>query len=143
MKIKDGDVLTLFGEPHKVDRAEVGGAPEFLDRRVRDKIKRMFVARAREIMRAMPAGLRPKKVAVRDTRTRWGSCSETGTISLSWRLAFAPPDVMRYVIIHECCHLGQMNHSAKFWALVGEHFGPGYEIRKSWLRRHGNGLLVY
>jgi predicted metal-dependent hydrolase len=138
--IRDGDILQIFGEPCKVVQSEVGGAPEFLDRRVRDKIKTQFLARAKDIIRAMPPEMRPRRVAVRDTRSRWGSCSSTGTISLSWRLSFAPPEVMRYVIVHECCHLAQMNHSAAFWALVGNHFGPGYEGAKRWLNKNGQSL---
>jgi predicted metal-dependent hydrolase len=141
MKIKDGDELCVFGEPYKVDRKIVGGAPEFLDRRVRDIIKRQFLVRARAIMREMPFELHPKKVLVKDTRSRWGSCSASGAVALSWRLSFAPVEVMRYVVIHECCHLVQMNHSAKFWALVGRHFGPGYEGANRWLRKNGQRLL--
>ena len=143
MKIKDGDVLIVFGKQYKVARDEIGGAPEFLDRRVKDKIKRQFLICAREIIRALPPPLRPKKVLVKDTRSRWGSCSVSGTVALSWRLSFAPPDVMRYVIVHECCHLGEMNHSAKFWALVGKNFGPGYEIQKAWLRKNDGTLFAY
>lgn len=141
-KIKDGDVLTVFGCDRKICASEVGGAPEFLDRRVRDKIKKEFMMHVREIMRSMPDELRPRKVCIKDTRSRWGSCSTTGTISLSWRLSFAPPEVMRYVIIHECCHLGQMNHSTKFWALVGKHYGIGYESAKKWLNKNGQNLFI-
>ena len=138
---KDGDVIQVFGEECKIIASEVGGAPEFLDRRVRDKIKKEFLSRSREIMRKMPSEMRPKKIAVRDTRSRWGSCSTTGTISLSWRLSFAPIDVLRYVVIHECCHLKEMNHGPEFWKLVALHFGPGYEGAKSWLRKNGRILF--
>ncbi|MDR1071574.1 MAG: M48 family metallopeptidase [Rickettsiales bacterium] len=141
MKIRAGDILTVFGAPYEIVQSEIGGAPEFLDRRVRDKIKRRFLENARGIMRAMPPDLRPRRVVARDTRSRWGSCSSTGTISLSWRLSFAPPEIMRYVIVHECCHLREMNHSADFWALVGRHFGPGYESARKWLRRNGREMF--
>ena len=142
-RIKDGDVLRVFGEEWKIDRAVIGGAPEFLDRRVRDKIKRRFMAAAREIMRTLPAELRPRKVAVKDTRSRWGSCSASGAVSLSWRLAFAPPEVMRYVVIHECCHLTEMNHSFRFWALVGRNYGAGYKSANRWLAKEGRKLFAY
>ena len=141
MKFKDGDVFSVFGTDFRVVQKEIGGAPEFLDRRVRDKIKREFFIRAREIMRGLPPELRPKKLLVKDTRSRWGSCSISGVVSLSWRLAFAPPEVMRYVIIHECCHLAQMNHSAEFWALVRKNFGRGCESQKLWLRKNGRALF--
>ncbi|MDR2268728.1 MAG: M48 family metallopeptidase [Rickettsiales bacterium] len=142
MKIKDGDILHVFGGPYKVVQSEIGGAPEFLDRRVRDKIKKNFLIRAREIMHSMPATMRPKRVAVRDTRSRWGSCSASGTISLSWRLSFAPPEIMRYVIIHECCHLEQMNHSRAFWSLVAQYFGPDCKAAKKWLAKNGRSLMT-
>lgn len=142
MTIKDGDVLQVFGAAYNVAQSDVGGAPEFLDRRVRDKIKKQFACRARDIMRTMPPAMRPRRVAIRDTRSRWGSCSATGTISLSWRLAFAPAEIMRYVIIHECCHLEQMNHSPAFWALVARHFGTDYKSARQWLNRHGQSLMA-
>lgn len=142
MRIFDGDVLCVFGQDWKINQSEIGGDACFLDRRVRDIIKKQFGIKVREIIRTMPPMLRPKKISIRDTRSRWGSCSSSGTISLSWRLSFAPPEVMLYVIIHECCHLEQMNHSVKFWALVGHYFGPGYENAKKWLRKNGQILFA-
>jgi len=142
MKITDGTVLYVFGAEMCVLASEIGGQPEFLDRRVRDKIKAQFLIRARAIMRELPRTLRPSRVVVRDTRSRWGSCSATGAISLSWRLSFAPPDVMRYVIIHECCHLAEMNHSAAFWKLV-EQYCPAYKTPRMWLRKNGRSLFNY
>ena len=142
-KFQDGDVLKVFGESWRIDRVEIGGAPEFLDRRVRDKIKKRFMLLARGISRTMPPALRPRRLTVKDTRSRWGSCSASGAVSLSWRLAFAPPDVMRYVVIHECCHMAEMNHSSRFWALVGKHYGPGYKSANRWLSREGKTLFGF
>jgi len=138
--IKDGDVLTVFGREWKVTSVEVGGAPEFLDRRVRDIIKREFQKTVREIMRELPRDMRPPKICVRDTTSRWGSCSSTGTISLSYRLSFAPLEILRYVVIHECCHLKEMNHSPRFWMLVREYFGS-YDAPRRWLGKHGQSLF--
>lgn len=78
-------------------------------------------------------GLYPAKVSIRDTRSRWGSCSSTGNISLSWRLVMAPPEVMNYVIIHELAHLRHMNHSEGFWRLVAQ-YCPDFRQSRNWLK---------
>lgn len=73
----------------------------------------------------------------RDTRSRWGSCSSTGAITLNWRLVHAPLEVMEYVIVHELAHRHHMNHSENFWNLVEEH-NPTFRIHRGWLKRHGH-----
>jgi len=143
VKIRDGDVICVFGKNTTVCARTLGGAPEFLERRLRDKIKAEFLKRVREIVVTAPINLHPKKIAVHDTISRWGSCSSTGTVSFSWRLAFAPPEVMRYVVMHELAHRKHMDHSPKFWAAVGEIYGPGYERAKRWLSQHGAELHKY
>jgi predicted metal-dependent hydrolase len=84
-------------------------------------------------------GLRYTSLRIRDTRTRWGSCGPDGSIMLSMRLAMAPPDVFRYVVIHELCHLRWHGHGARFWGLV-ERQMPDYARHRTWLRRHGDAL---
>ena len=84
--------------------------------------------------------LRYNRVVIKDVSTRWGSCSSTGTMSFSWRLAFAPVDVMRYVVMHELAHTRHMNHSDAFWATVRDLYGPGVERAKRWLSLHGGEL---
>jgi predicted metal-dependent hydrolase len=79
--------------------------------------------------------LRVRRVSVRNQRARWGSCSRLGTISLNWRLVQTPAFVRDYVVLHELCHLRQMNHSARFWAEV-ERLCPDYAAAESWLREH-------
>ncbi len=126
-------------------RAEiiVGGAAEMFARRARDVIKAQFLIAVKEMIRTAPRELWPQRVAVRDTTSRWGSCSTTGTISFSWRLAFAPTDVMRYVVMHELAHRVHMDHSPAFWATVGQLYGFGVERAKRWLTKYGATLHQY
>ena len=82
------------------------------------------------------------RLTLRDTTSRWGSCSTQGNLNFSWRLIMAPPEVLRYVAAHEVAHLEQMNHSAAFWALV-ERLFPGHQAPRDWLKRHGEDLHRY
>lgn len=79
------------------------------------------------------------KISLRDTRSRWGSCTSTGNLMYSWRLIMAPPKVLDYVAAHEVAHLLEMNHSARYWANVAK-ICPDYNIHRTWLRRNGAGL---
>ncbi len=76
-------------------------------------------------------------VSLRNMTSKWGSCSNTGKMSLSTRLLFAPKEVQDYVMIHELCHLDQLNHSQAFWDLV-ELYDPLYEIKEKWLKEYGH-----
>ncbi|MDQ3823259.1 MAG: M48 family metallopeptidase, partial [Actinomycetota bacterium] len=87
-------------------------------------------------------GVAYERIAIRDQRTRWGSCSRRGTLSFNWRLVLAPTGVLEYVVVHELCHLREPNHSRRFWALL-ESARPGYRAERQWLRRHGWELLAY
>ena len=79
------------------------------------------------------------KITLRDTRSRWGSCSSSGRLMYSWRLILAPPPVLQYVTAHEVAHLAEMNHSARFWETVERIHGP-YHAPRRWLRDEGAGL---
>ena len=81
-----------------------------------------------------------EKVTVRKQRTRWGSCSSKGNLNFNCLLALVPPAVFDYVVVHELCHLKEMNHSAKFWAEV-EKILPDYKECRKWLKDHGDGLI--
>ena len=87
-------------------------------------------------------GLRPRRITLRDQRSRWGSCTPDGQLSFSWRLVMAPPFVLDYVAAHEVAHLAEMNHGPRFWRLV-ERTMPGLEEAKVWLRLHGMELYRY
>ena len=80
-------------------------------------------------------------ITVRDQKTRWGSCSSRGTLSFNYRLIFAPPAVLDYVVIHELCHLTHMNHSKDFWNMVSSVM-PDYKIHRKWLKERGRELTL-
>lgn len=96
--------------------------------------------RVRELAKAHGLEVRISAVSVRNQRTRWGSCSARGKISLNWRLVQVPPLVRDYVILHEIAHLVHLNHSARFWKLV-ESLCPGYRAQEAWLKRSGRSVL--
>ena len=85
-------------------------------------------------------GVEPSKIAIKDQKTRWGSCSSKGNVNFNWRLVLAPPGIQDYVVIHELCHLKVHSHSARFWSAVSSII-PDYKDRRTWLRK--NGFLLY
>ena len=89
--------------------------------------------------RADQIAVKPSRLTIRDQRTRWGSCSSRGTISLNWRLIMAPPEVLDYVVVHELCHMKEHNHSQAFWKLVESHC-PDFKQLRKWLKVNGNRL---
>ncbi len=84
---------------------------------------------------AAQEGLKVSRITVRNQRSRWGSCSRRGTISLNWRLIQTPPFVQTYVCLHEILHLREMNHSKRFWREV-ERVCPDYRTAERWLKEH-------
>ncbi len=155
----DGAEVPLFGRPHVIrhrpDRRgtvwiegteiHVAGRPEHLARRLRDwltaemrrKLVPLVQAKAQRVDRSV------KGVAVRDTRSRWGSCGRDGGLSFSWRLVFAPAEVLDYLVAHEVAHLVHMNHGPRFWALARTLCDGPIEAPKAWLKTNGETLLQY
>jgi len=123
-------------------RIYVTGGREFLARRVTDCLKRLARQRLTALTaeKARLAGLAPKCVRVKDTRTRWGSCAPDGTLAFCWRLIMAPDFVQDYVVGHEVAHLRHMNHGRHFWALT-EMLTPHRSAAGAWLGSHGQALL--
>lgn len=122
----------------------VAGAPEHLPRRLVDWLK----AQARYDLEpavaahAAKLGVRPRRIAIRDQSSRWGSCSASGTLSFSWRLVLAPPMVLDYLAAHEVAHMVEMNHSRRFWRTL-EGIAPHTGAAEAWLKRHGTTLFRY
>lgn len=154
--LEDGAMVPLRGELHRIRHAEsrrgtvarvvederptllVSGDITHLSRRLTDFLKR----EARHDLQAAvdrhssSLGVRPSSLRVRDTSSRWGSCSSTGQLSFSWRLILAPPFVLDYLAAHEVAHLCEMNHSNAFWQIC-ESLCPRTEEARSWLKQHG------
>jgi predicted metal-dependent hydrolase len=116
----------------------VTGAPEFLARRVNDflraEARRRFTAVV--AVKAASTTLHARRVIVKDTKSRWGSCASDGSIALCWRLIMAPDFVQDYVVAHEVAHLRYMNHAPRFWDLVAQ-LTPYTAVAMEWLRNHG------
>jgi predicted metal-dependent hydrolase len=115
----------------------IAGDPAFLARRTRDFLRALakseLAARAEKM--ATVVERKVKHVTVRDTVSRWGSCSKGGNLSFSWRLIFAPEAVIDYVVAHEVAHLVEMNHLPRFWRIV-ERLHPGAKAERLWLNRN-------
>lgn len=122
----------------------VSGEAPFVARRVQDFLIRqarsdLETAVARH---AAALGVKPRRITLRDTVTRWGSCSSSGALSFSWRLVMAPPHVLDYLAAHEVAHLKHMNHSDLFWTVI-ERLIPDYRRAETWLKTQGVGLMRF
>jgi hypothetical protein len=155
----EGAIVPVLGVMHRIRRESdpaappvaivageirVRGAPEHVARRVKDHLVRLARAELNRRARVYAAVIgRPiAQVAVRDTKSRWGSCSAKGALSFSWRLVFAPEPVLDYVVAHEVAHLAEMNHGPRFWQLVRT-LTPDCATPRAWLKRHRSGLFSY
>ncbi|MCK2168633.1 M48 family metallopeptidase [Thalassospira xiamenensis] len=122
----------------------VSGLPEHTNRRVSDWLKKQakLEISPRAHAYAERIGKKVNRISLKDTRTRWGSCSSNGNLSFSWRLVLAPEDVLDYVVAHEVAHLQELNHSARFWAVVENLYGPSKK-QQHWLKKNGSALHRY
>lgn len=98
------------------------------------EIKEEIAGRVRHYETVM--GLTCGRIAIRDQKTRWGSCSSKGNLNFNYRLAYMPQEILDYVVVHELAHLRHMDHSREFWACV-ERYLPDYRERRKWLKEHG------
>jgi predicted metal-dependent hydrolase len=150
-----GDELTLrlLSGPsgrvtYRADRAELAvRVPDPRRETVSAALERWYRRQARELIAerldavVLRNGTSYKRIAIRDQRTRWGSCSTSGTLSFNWRLLLAPETVLDYVIEHEAAHIEVRDHSERFWALLESRCEHTRESRL-WLRRHGSTLRL-
>jgi predicted metal-dependent hydrolase len=122
----------------------VTGRAEHAPRRIADFLKReaRALCEAQALEFSARLGVLPARITMRDTASRWGSCSASRAISFSWRLILAPDFVRDYVVAHEVAHLKEMNHGPRFWKLV-EKLHPDFAVAQAWLRTHGRNLQRY
>ncbi len=132
---RDADLIRL-ARSH-VDRTSHKRALEYC---FRETARAEFERRVEALAPEMGVADRVGDVEVRNQRTRWGSCSSSGTLSLNWRLLLAPPAVLRYVVVHELAHLRKRDHSDAFWGIVAAH-DPDWERHRGWLREHADELI--
>ncbi|MEH2943952.1 SprT family zinc-dependent metalloprotease [Lachnospiraceae bacterium KK002] len=141
-------IIPDFGERILVtERA----APE----QVKQKLEEWYIRQARQIFSGQVSLYYPpvfqlaseagkeigpvNRIAIRNQKTRWGSCSSRGNLNFNWRLVMAPEKILDYVVVHELCHLAYLNHSGQFWKLV-EQILPDCRERRSWLKM--NSMLL-
>jgi len=153
-----GAVIPFRGEDHEIRVAVKGPSPVWREggviwlraaaahgpRRVMDFLKREAKKQfeTRSLHHAARLGVTPSRITVRDTASRWGSCSSARSLSFSWRLILAPDFVLDYVVAHEVAHLREMNHSPRFWAHVRS-LCADIETPQAWLKAHGRQLQRY
>ncbi len=156
VEVRAGARLPIGGLEHEVvptsgrrilfepGRVLVPGPQDKAGKRLAGHLKALARARLAEASDHYAAKLgRPySAITLRDTRSRWGSCTAEGRLMYSWRLILAPPEVLDYVVAHEVAHLAQMNHSPAFWAEVERLYGS-YAAPRGWLRRQGSDLHRY
>ena len=154
----DGSVVPLGGADHLIRHVPgsrgavrregveilVAGRIEHLGRRVRDwfraQARSEITSRVRE--KAASLGRPAGRITIRDTRSRWGSCSADGNLSFCWRLVMAPVRVLDYVVAHEVAHLAEANHGPKFWQAV-DGLTEDMDEARGWLRENGEALHRY
>ena len=139
-----GKIALLPADGERPATLLVPGDSAHLPRRVQD----FYKAEAKKDIAAAVGryaaqlNVRIVRISIKDTKSRWGSCSAAGVLSFSWRMIMAPPDVLDYLAAHEVAHRVEMNHSSRYWNVVAE-ICPHWQRAESWLTRHGAGLHRY
>ena len=142
LKEKQAWVLAKVEEQKEkeADSMKIQPLSEAEQRLYRDKAREIFEQKVSYYAQMM--GVSYGRIAIRDQKTRWGSCSGEGNLNFNWRLIFAPAGVLDYVVVHELAHRKEMNHSPRFWRVV-EDTMPEYRKYQKWLKGNGRGLHRY
>jgi len=144
---EDRELVVEPRQKHEVDEDSIYFRKSAVEQSsVKQVLRNFYRRRAREHFTdrteayASQMDMEYKQIEIRNQRTKWGSCSTTGTLGLNWRLMMAPPDVIDYIIIHELAHLREPNHTKSFWSLVAE-YDSNYEAHARWLEEHSVQLI--
>jgi hypothetical protein len=116
------------------DTAEASIIKKTLELWYREKAQELIGQRVAYYQQWLKIG--PTEIKVKEQKKRWGSCTSAGKLLFNWRIVMAPLPIIDYLVVHEMCHLHQMNHSKNFWYLVGSVL-PDYQARRNWLKEHG------
>lgn len=122
----------------KINNIESDYIKKALEVVYRDRLKMIATKYVKQYTKDL--GLHYNRIVIKEQKTRWGSCSSKLNLNFNWRLAMAPEEVVRYVVLHEVCHLKHLNHSSEFWSLVHSVM-PDYEMYKEWLNKNGSKLM--
>lgn len=157
-KWKDGDTISILGQSLTIrhdatlrcgvfienNTLFISGEIDFLPRRIADFIKRQTYLYIDDKAHTLASKINVsfQKIHMKDTTTRWGSCSGKGNLNFCWRLGLAPLFVLDYIIAHEVAHLKEMNHSDRFWRIVSQLTNHRADA-EIWLRRHGHELSIF
>lgn len=137
--IPDQKPVLVMDRAFKLKKSAQTGAKAAIEAWYKKQARIVFTEKVKFF--ASRHGFKVGKIRISSARTRWGSCSARGTLSFTWRLVMTPPEVIEYVVVHELCHLNEMNHSKAFWEQV-EAILPDYKTRRRWLRKNGGTLRL-
>ena len=154
----DGETISLFGQNVMISHQPnarcgvrldgsiliVSGGAEFLHRRIKDYIRKTAEEEFYKLSTPLAdkIGCKINGICIKDTKSRWGSCSTLNNINYNWRIALAPQYVIDYLMAHEVAHLKHQNHSANFWQCVAELY-PDWQKGRDWLQKSGRLLYTY
>jgi len=149
--------IPIFGEPHEIEHTESDdnlfvrssdgkifvSCPHAMQKQmITEYLKDVCSCEIKRLVKEISKDHRfhVNKIQIKDHKSKWGSCSSKQNLSFNWKLVFAPHHVVRYLVVHELCHLKEMNHSKRFWNLVGK-VDPSYAASRLWLRK--NSVLLH
>lgn len=147
LRVERGEQAQVVLEDGRIFVRFSGAEPPPEPSQIKERLTEWYASRAlAEIREKIPLyaariGVKPRQVTIKSLKSRWGSCSINGRISLAWNIIMAPENVLDYLLVHELCHLVHHNHSVQYWSLVGSIL-PDHRQRRKWLRENGARLWL-
>ncbi|MDD2361430.1 MAG: SprT family zinc-dependent metalloprotease [Oscillospiraceae bacterium] len=133
--------MKLMKKKVEMAQQQKESAPKFTSEEIHQLADKALVIIPERVAYYAPiVGVRFGRITIRNQVSRWGSCSNKGNLNFNCLLMLMPPDVIDYVVVHELCHLKELNHSPKFWNEVGRVL-PDYKVSKKWLKDNGTALI--
>jgi predicted metal-dependent hydrolase len=135
-QVSGSELVVFVPQGHKENKKEIKKA-------ISTEFKKQFRAIVEEGVEEYNKfyNFKYNRIAIKNNKTNWGSCSSMGNLNFNWKLIFAPLKIIDYVIVHEICHLKEHNHSQAFWDLVSKQ-APDHKLSRKWLKQNGGGLIL-